>query len=131
MVLLHNYNTLPAIKVHCFAHSLNLCLQDAASNGNFTINPLTPDAAYMRHRVCYCLTPNDAYMHADSTGRVRSREIPFVNGDVIASKYVNLSTISRDLPMPFVSYYTMSNVYGYNKDGYSRLLNGTSGSVIN
>ena len=62
MVLLHNYNTLPAIKVHCFAHSLNLCLQDAASNGNFTINP-----------------------------------------------------ISRDLPMPFVSFYTMSNVYGYNR----------------
>ena len=28
-----------------------------------------------------------------------------MNGDVIASKYVHLSTISRDLPMPFVSYY--------------------------
>ena len=27
-----------------------------------SFNPLTPDAAYMRHRVRYCLTPNDAYM---------------------------------------------------------------------
>ena len=33
---------------------------------NVEVNPLTPDAAKMRHRVFVCLTPNDAYWGSQS-----------------------------------------------------------------
>ena len=79
------------------------------------INPLTPNAAKMRHRVFVRLTPNVAYMrHGLRSRKLRFRGTPIMTGDVMVSGNLHFGPIYRGIPIPLPRKFTMNNVCHFN-----------------